>query len=54
MVDALPEVPHLVLLAAESSSSGGINPYAIGAVVMALLTLAVLGLLAFGAGREHS
>ena len=54
MVDALLAVPLLLVSAAESTSSGGINPYAVGAVVLALLTLAVLGLLAFGAGREHS
>jgi hypothetical protein len=53
MVDALFAVPVLLVSAAESST-GGINPFAVGAAVLALLSLAVLALLAFGAGREHS
>jgi hypothetical protein len=48
-----PLVAPLLTLAAEAESHG-IDPYAVGAVVLAVLVLAVLGLLAFGAGREHS
>jgi hypothetical protein len=46
-------LPSLVALATEAESSG-INPWFVGAGVLLVLTLAVLGLLAFGAGREHS
>ena len=48
-----PLTAPLTALAAEAESHG-INPYALGAVVLAVLVLAVMGLLAFGAGREHS
>lgn len=43
----------LLALAAEAESSG-VNPYFIGGGVLLLLTLAVVALLAFGGGREHS
>ena len=43
----------LLAFAAEAETSG-INPFVVGAGVMLLLTLAVLALLAFGAGRDHS
>jgi hypothetical protein len=43
-----------VLVSAAESETSGINPWAVGAAVLALLVLAVFGLLAFGAGREHS
>ncbi|MET1063040.1 MAG: hypothetical protein ABWX71_09105 [Aeromicrobium sp.] len=32
----------------------GINPYAVGAIALAILTILMLALLAFGKGREHS
>ncbi len=32
----------------------GIDPYAVGAIALVILTLAVLALLQFGKGREHS
>jgi hypothetical protein len=32
----------------------GIHPYTVGAIAMAILTLALLLLLAFGKGREHT
>ncbi|MEO6604480.1 MAG: hypothetical protein ABIN55_02580 [Aeromicrobium sp.] len=32
----------------------GINPYGVGAIAIAILTLAMLALLQFGKGREHS
>jgi len=31
-----------------------ISPYAVGGVVLAILLCLMLGLLAFGRGREHS
>jgi hypothetical protein len=43
----------LVVLAAEAASSG-INPFFVGGGLLLLLALAVLALLAFGAGRDHS
>ena len=45
------------LVAAESAehvSASGINPYVVGAIALAILTLLMLALLAFGKGREHS
>jgi hypothetical protein len=32
----------------------GIDPYAVGAIAISILTLAMLALLQFGKGREHS
>jgi hypothetical protein len=32
----------------------GIDPYAVGGIAMAILTLAMLALLSFGKGREHT
>ncbi len=43
----------LVVAAAEAAKSG-VNPYFIGAGVLLLLLAMVVGLLAFGAGRDHS
>ena len=34
--------------------SGGVNPWIIGGVALALLLLLLLAVLAFGGGREHS
>ena len=44
----------LITEATEHAAEGGVNPYVIGAVAMAIAILAVTGLLAFGKGREHS
>jgi hypothetical protein len=32
----------------------GIDPYAVGAIALVILTLSMLALLQFGKGREHS
>jgi hypothetical protein len=32
----------------------GINPYAVGAIALVILNSAMLALLAFGKGREHT
>ena len=32
----------------------GIDPYAVGAIALGILTFAMLALLQFGKGREHS
>ncbi|GAB2883259.1 hypothetical protein [Nocardioides pacificus] len=46
----------LTLLAAESSEHGdpAVSPYVIGLITFLILMAMLLGLLAFGAGREHS
>jgi hypothetical protein len=46
-------IPPLVTLAAEASDSG-INPWFVGGAIFVLLLALLLGLLAFGAGRDHS
>ena len=43
----------LVVLAAESESSMP-NHWVVGAIVLLLLLAGVVGLLAFGAGRDHT
>jgi hypothetical protein len=47
-----------ILAAAENGAEQlrdiGIHPYAVGGIAMAILTLAMLALLAFGKGREHT
>jgi len=47
-------MPTPLLVSAAEEASSGINPYIIGAVVLIIFLVLVLGLLAFGAGREHS
>jgi len=43
------------LVAAEETLRDiGISPYAVGAIAIGILTLAMLALLQFGKGREHS
>jgi hypothetical protein len=32
----------------------GISPYAVGAIALGILMILLMGLLAFGKGREHS
>lgn len=47
----------LVLAAAETAEHHGepaVHPYAIGAVALGILLLALLLVIAFGGGREHS
>jgi hypothetical protein len=33
---------------------GGTSPWLVGAVILAILLVMIVGLLMFGAGREHS
>ena len=48
-------VSTVVALAEEASAeSAGATPYIIGGGALLILLLALVGLLAFGAGREHS
>ena len=44
----------LITAAAETSSAGGISPYAVGGIALGLLLVLMVGLLMFGKGREHS
>ena len=39
---------------AEKTRDLPIHPYAVGAIALAILLIAMLALLAFGKGREHS
>ncbi len=34
--------------------SGGISPYAVGAIALGILLALLLAVIAFGGGREHS
>jgi hypothetical protein len=43
----------MITIAAESESSG-INHWLVGAISLAILLALILGLLAFGAGRDHT
>jgi hypothetical protein len=47
-------MPILQLLALETESGAGITPYLIGGGALLFLLTALLGILAFGKGREHS
>jgi hypothetical protein len=44
----------LIVMAAEGSSEGGVSPWFVGIGIFVLLGIVLLGLLVFGAGREHS
>ena len=39
---------------AETSSTGGPNHWVVGGCIFALLLILMVGLLMFGAGRDHS
>ncbi len=47
-----------ILAAAENGAEQlrdiGIDPYAVGGIALAIFTLAMLALLSFGKGREHT
>jgi hypothetical protein len=47
-------VAPLLTTAAETGGIHDVNPWVVGGSIMALLIVLVLGLLAFGAGRDHS
>ena len=47
-------MPILLLLPLQTEESAGITPYVIGLGSLALLIAALVGILAFGKGREHS
>jgi hypothetical protein len=47
-------MPILQLLPLHTEESAGITPYLVGGGSLLLLVLCLLGILAFGKGREHS
>jgi hypothetical protein len=47
-------VAPLLTLAAESGGIQNVNPWFVGGGIMVLFIVLMLGLLAFGAGRDHS
>jgi hypothetical protein len=47
-------MPILQLLALATEEGPGAAPYLVGGGVLVILVLALLGILAFGKGREHS
>jgi hypothetical protein len=47
-------MPILQLIALASEEGAGAVPFLVGGGALALLVLALLGILAFGKGREHS
>ena len=47
-------VNAVVRAAEEGHESAGAMPYLVGGTALGILLLALIGLLAFGAGREHS
>jgi hypothetical protein len=46
-------IAPLVAMAAGATLTG-VNPYSVGATILLLLVLAMVALLAFGRGRDHS
>ena len=44
----------LVVTAAEGKALGGVNPYFVGGGILLLLVILIVGLLAFGGGRDHT
>lgn len=48
-------MPSLIIVAAEVAEHGepAVHPYLVGAIALAILLLALVGLLMFGKGREH-
>ena len=44
----------VVFHAAESASTGGVNPWFVGGSLMVIFLALIIGLLSFGKGREHS
>lgn len=42
------------VLAETTTEESGVNPYLVGGVTIAILLAMLLGLLMFGAGRDHS
>jgi hypothetical protein len=47
-------VTPLLTIAAASGGINDVNPYWVGGGIIALVIVVMLGLLAFGAGRDHS
>lgn len=44
----------LAVVTAAEEAEGGINPWVVGGGALAILLLLLIGVIAFGGGREHS
>ncbi|WP_204164365.1 hypothetical protein [Nocardioides daejeonensis] len=44
----------LVITASEANGEAAVNPFVIGGIALGLLLFALVALMMFGAGREHS
>lgn len=42
------------IVTASAEHGPDVNPYVVGAVMLAIFVLLILGVLSFGKGREHS
>jgi hypothetical protein len=47
-------MPILQLLSLAAEEGAGVAPFLVGGGILVVLVLAMLGILAFGKGREHS
>jgi hypothetical protein len=47
-------MPNLQLLSLAAEEGAGVAPFLVGGGILLLLVLVLLGILAFGKGREHS
>ena len=54
MFSLISETALVVVRAAEESGDPALNPWLVGGGVLAFLLLALIGLIAFGGGRDHS
>jgi hypothetical protein len=45
---------RMITVAAEEAGKAPVNHWVVGGIALAILLALILGLLAFGAGREHS
>ncbi len=54
MLSQISTLALAVASAAEEHGEPAVNPWLIGGGVLALLLLLLIGLVAFGGGREHS
>ena len=47
-------MPILQLVSLAAEEGAGVTPFLVGGGILVVLVLAMLGILAFGKGREHS
>jgi hypothetical protein len=46
--------PALIMASAEAEGEAAISAYAVGAITLVILLALLIGVIAFGGGREHS